>query len=71
MKIVEVIDGVRTEPRVGNLLTALATRMGHTPVRAQDTPGFIVNHAGRGYGTEALRILGEGVAEFHAIDRLW
>jgi len=27
-------------------------------VRAKDTPGFIVNHAGRGYGTEALRILG-------------
>ena len=70
MKIVEVIDGVRTEPRVSNLLTTLATRMGHTPVRAQDTPGFIVNHAGRGYGTEALRILGEGVAEFHAIDRI-
>ena len=70
MKIVEVIDGVRTGPRVGNLLTALATRMGHAPVRAQDTPGFIVNHAGRGYGTEALRILGEGVAAFHTIDRI-
>ena len=26
-----------------------------TPVQAQDTPGFIVNHAGRGFGTEALR----------------
>jgi 3-hydroxybutyryl-CoA dehydrogenase len=70
MKIVEVIDGVRTEPRVGEVLTALADRMGHAPVRAQDTPGFIVNHAGRGYGTEALRILSEGVAEFHAIDAI-
>jgi 3-hydroxybutyryl-CoA dehydrogenase len=39
-------------------------------VHAKDTPGFIVNHAGRGYGTEALRILGEGVAEFHEIDRI-
>ena len=70
MKIVEVIDGVRTESRVGEMLTSLATRMGHTPVRAKDTPGFIVNHAGRGYGTEALRILSEGVAEFHTIDRI-
>ena len=70
MKIVEVIDGVRTEPRVGELLIALATRMGHTPVRARDTPGFIVNHAGRGYGTEALRILSESVTEFHTIDRI-
>jgi 3-hydroxybutyryl-CoA dehydrogenase len=70
MKIVEVIDGVRTEPRVGSLLTALAHRMGHTPARAQDTPGFIVNHAGRGYGTEALRIIGEGIADFHVVDRV-
>ncbi len=70
MKIVEVIDGVLTEPWVGAGLTNLAKRLGHTPVRAKDTPGFIVNHAGRGFGTEALRILGEGVAEFHEIDRI-
>jgi 3-hydroxybutyryl-CoA dehydrogenase len=44
--------------------------MGHTPVRAADTPGFIVNHAGRGYGTEALRIAGESVADFATIDRI-
>src|SRR6266581_3778672 len=47
-----------------------ALRCGHKPVRAKDTPGFIVNHAGRGYGTEALRILGEGIAEFHEVDRI-
>jgi 3-hydroxybutyryl-CoA dehydrogenase len=44
--------------------------MGHTPVQAQDTPGFIVNHAGRGYNTEALRIVSEGVADFATIDRI-
>jgi 3-hydroxybutyryl-CoA dehydrogenase len=70
MKVVEVVDGLLTEPWVGDALTALAKRFGHRPVRAKDTPGFIVNHAGRGYGTEALRILGEGIAEFHAIDRI-
>lgn len=70
MKIVEVIDGALTEPWVGDALTALARRMGHTPVRAQDTPGFIVNHAGRGFGTEALRILGEGIAGVADIDRI-
>lgn len=70
MKIVEVIDGLLTESWVGEALTALARRVGHTPVRAKDTPGFIVNHAGRGFGTEALRILGEGVAEFYEIDRI-
>ena len=70
MKVVEVVDGLLTAPWVGEALAALAARFGHRPVRAKDTPGFIVNHAGRGYGTEALRILGEGIAEFHDIDRI-
>ncbi len=70
MKVVEVIDGVMTAPWVGEALTKLAERMGHTPVRAKDTPGFIVNHAGRAYGTEAFQILREGIAEFHQIDRV-
>jgi 3-hydroxybutyryl-CoA dehydrogenase len=70
MKVVEVIDGVRGEPWVGTALTTLAKRMGHTPVRAKDTPGFIVNHAGRGFLTEALRVVGEGVAEFAQVDRI-
>ncbi|HEY6240880.1 MAG TPA: 3-hydroxyacyl-CoA dehydrogenase [Burkholderiales bacterium] len=70
MKVVEVVDGLLTAPWVGEALAALALRCGHRPVRAKDTPGFIVNHAGRGYGTEALRILGEGIAEFHEIDRI-
>ena len=39
-------------------------------MRAKDTPGFIVNHVGRGYGTEALRIAGEGIADFAVIDRI-
>ena len=70
MKVVEVIDGVMTEPWVGEALTVLARRLGHTPVRAKDTPGFIVNHAGRGYGTEALKLVGEGVADFADTDRV-
>ncbi|HMH18917.1 MAG TPA: 3-hydroxyacyl-CoA dehydrogenase [Burkholderiales bacterium] len=70
MKVVEVVDGLLTAPWVGEALAAFALRCGHKPVRAKDTPGFIVNHAGRGYGTEALRILGEGIAEFHEVDRI-
>ena len=70
MKVVEVIAGIRTAPGVCDQLTDYAKQMGHTPVQAQDTPGFIVNHAGRGYGTEALRIVNEGVADFATIDRI-
>ncbi len=70
MKVVEVIAGLKTDTRVCDRLSAYARQMGHTPVQAQDTPGFIVNHAGRGYGTEALRVVNEGVADFATIDRI-
>src|SRR5258708_3634621 len=70
LKIVEVVDGVRTEPWASDALTALATSFGHTPVRCKDTPGFIVNHAGRAFVPEALRVLSEGVADFATIDRI-
>ena len=70
MKVVEVIAGLKTGADACGQLAAYARQMGHTPVRAQDTPGFIVNHAGRGYGTEALRVVGEGVADFATVDRI-
>src|SRR4051812_22710403 len=70
MKIVEVVDGALTEPWVGEALSALAKRFGHTPVRCNDTPGFIVNHAGRAFVPESLRVLSEGVADFATIDRI-
>ncbi|MCD6041668.1 MAG: 3-hydroxybutyryl-CoA dehydrogenase [Burkholderiales bacterium] len=70
MKIVEVVDGVLTEPWAGDALAALARRFGHAPVRCKDTPGFVVNHAGRAFVPEALRILSEGIADFATIDRI-
>jgi 3-hydroxybutyryl-CoA dehydrogenase len=70
MKVVEVIAGLKTSPAVCEGLSQYARQMGHTPVQAQDTPGFIVNHAGRGYNTEALRIVSEGIADFATIDRI-
>jgi 3-hydroxybutyryl-CoA dehydrogenase len=70
MKIVEVVDGVLTEPWATDALTALAQRFGHTPVRCKDTPGFVVNHAGRAFVPESLRILSEGIADPATIDRI-
>ncbi|NHC02676.1 3-hydroxyacyl-CoA dehydrogenase [Acinetobacter sp. 187] len=70
MKIVEVIAGLATDEQVVADLLELAQRMGHLGVRTKDTPGFIVNHAGRAYGTEALKILGEGVTSVSEIDRI-
>ena len=70
MKVVEVIAGLKTDPAICPALAQAVRQWGHQPVQAQDTPGFIVNHAGRGYNTEALRIVGEGIADFATIDRI-
>jgi 3-hydroxybutyryl-CoA dehydrogenase len=70
MKVVEVIAGLKTAPAVCDDLAKFAQQMGHQAVMAQDTPGFIVNHAGRAYGTEALRIASEGITDFATIDRI-
>lgn len=68
MKVVEVIDGLRSAPAIGDALMRLSARMGHTAVRAKDMPGFIVNHAGRGFGTEGFRVVQEGVTDYVTVD---
>ncbi len=68
LKVVEVVDGLLTEPWVGDVLDAVARRCGHRPVRAKDSPGFLVNHAGRGLNTEGLRIVQEGIAQPRDVD---
>lgn len=70
MKVVEVIAGLETDSAVIEQLMTLVNRLGHWPVRCHDTPGFVINHAGRAYGTEALAILGERVAPVPVIDRV-
>jgi len=70
MKIVEVVRGERTDPAVIQRLSALAQAAGHSAAVTPDLPGFLVNHAGRAYGSEALRILGEGIATPAQIDRI-
>ncbi len=63
MKVAEVIAAVRTAPRVVDALRDLVAGTGHRAVVAADQPGFLVNHAGRGFYTEGLRLLEERVAE--------
>lgn len=70
MKIVEAIGGLMTAPEVVDYLLALGRHWGHTTVRAKDTPGFIVNHAGRGFGTEGMRILAEDVTSVPTLDKI-
>ena len=70
MRLVEVIAGLRTDGAVVEALLAIGRRMGKHAVLCKDTPGFLVNHAGRAYGPEALRIIGEGVCDPADVDRV-
>ncbi|TAM89310.1 MAG: 3-hydroxyacyl-CoA dehydrogenase [Candidimonas sp.] len=69
MKLVEVIAGMKTDAWVTETLTRLARRFGHEPVLVRDSPGFLVNHVGRAYMPEALRILSECIARPEVIDQ--
>ena len=68
MKVVEIVQAVRTTDEVVAKLSNFANAMGHRPVVALDTPGFLVNHAGRAYSTEAFRIVSEGIADYLPVD---
>ncbi len=70
MPLVEVVDGARGDPAVGDALMAFVARLGHRAVRVKDVPLFLVNHAGRAYSTEALAILDDGVAQPVDVDRV-
>jgi 3-hydroxybutyryl-CoA dehydrogenase len=70
MALVEVVQGDRTSPATIDKATDLMQRMGKTPARAKDTPGFIVNRIARPFYNEALRILGDGDASVETIDRV-
>ena len=70
MKLVEIIPGLKTAPWVVPALAAVAQRMTRVPVVCTDSPGFIVNHLGRGYVPEAARIVAEGIASAADIDRI-
>ncbi len=69
MALVEVVAGVLTSADTAAAVTAMAHRLGKTPVAAKDTPGFIVNRVARPFYGEALRGLTEGV-DAATIDRV-
>jgi 3-hydroxybutyryl-CoA dehydrogenase len=70
MALVEVVQGDRTSDETMEKATDLMRRIGKTPARAKDTPGFIVNRIARPFYNEALRILGDGGASVETVDRI-
>jgi 3-hydroxybutyryl-CoA dehydrogenase len=68
MKLIEVIRGQRTSDETMERLIEFSKALGKSPVRAKDTPGFIVNRVARPFYGEAFKILGEGAASIETLD---
>jgi 3-hydroxybutyryl-CoA dehydrogenase len=70
MKLVEVVATADSAPRALDATTEVGIRMGRTPIRAKDSPGFIANRLARPFTLESLRMLADGVADAATIDRV-
>ncbi len=68
MTLVEIVAGLETAPETVDAVTALSTKLGKTPVRAQDYPGFVSNRVLMPMINEAIFALMEGVADAKGID---
>jgi 3-hydroxybutyryl-CoA dehydrogenase len=68
MKLVEVVRTIATDPTVYEEMVAFGAKLGKTPVRANDSGGFIVNRLLVPYLLDAIRALEEGVGSVVDID---
>ncbi len=70
MKLVEVVQAPRTDASVVQALVELSRRVGHRAIVTADSPGFVVNHGGRAFVTEGLKMLAERAAEHPVLDAI-
>jgi len=68
MQLVEVVRGLATSDETTESVIALSEKLGKTPVKVNDYPGFISNRVLMPMINEAVYCLMEGVAERDAID---
>ena len=70
MKLVEVIRGLRTSDQTTQMITALAEKMGKTPIEVNDGPGFISNRVLFAMINEAIFCLQDGTGTKESIDNV-
>ncbi len=68
MRLVEVINGLRTDPDAMERVALTATSWGKTAIKVASTPGFVVNRVARPFYGEALRAYEEQAASPATID---
>lgn len=68
MKLVEVISGANTPADVADKIDEIARKLGKTPVRVNEAPGFVVNRILIPYINEGIFVYSEGIASIEGID---
>jgi 3-hydroxybutyryl-CoA dehydrogenase len=68
MKLIEIICGLETSEETFNITNELAVKLGKTPVRVKDYPGFVSNRLLVPMINEAVYVLMEGIASAKDID---
>ncbi|SAL03100.1 3-hydroxybutyryl-CoA dehydrogenase [Caballeronia arationis] len=68
MKLIEMSAGLTTSGETFDEAWKFAQALGQTPVRTQDTPGFILNYFLIPFNNDAIRLVEQGVAEPADID---
>ncbi len=70
MKLVEVIEGFKTDKAITNEILEMSKKLGKVPALTQDYPGFIANRVLMPMINEAICSLHEGVAGVAEIDTI-
>lgn len=68
MKLVEIIKGYTTSPKVYETILSLSKDLGKEPVLCEEAPGFVVNRILIPMINEGIGILADGVASVEDID---
>jgi 3-hydroxybutyryl-CoA dehydrogenase len=70
IRAVEIVRGPATSAATIEALQSFAGALGQRAFVVGDTPGFLINHIGRAFTGEALRMFDEGMASAAEIDRI-
>jgi 3-hydroxybutyryl-CoA dehydrogenase len=69
MKLVEMSPGLNTTPETFSSAWQFCLDLGQSPVKTQDTPGFVLNYFLIPFNNNAIRMVEAGIAEPEDIDK--
>jgi 3-hydroxybutyryl-CoA dehydrogenase len=70
MPLVEIVRTCWTDENLLKRAFEFVKSIRKFPVHVKDTPGFIVNRIARSFAVESLKIVTEGIASPHQVDRI-